>query len=123
MENYRNPAVSPKASPAGVRGRRRKADQWACVIARLIEDLRALGFITSLTLAEELNHRGIPTINDRTWRRTSVDNLLHRYAELRRTNPKLVARTLLRPPPDMVARIAVGQIQAAHRQRALRESS
>lgn len=115
------PAISPAASRAGVERARLLADQWACLIARIINDLRALGHVSHEQLAAALNGHGIPTLRDGTWHRTTVQNLLTRYAELRRSNPDLVAKTLLHPPPELLAHIARHQAEHIKRQRALRD--
>jgi hypothetical protein len=114
-------AISPSASKAGVQRSRQLADQWACLIARIINDLRALGSTSHEQLAVELNARGIPTLRSGTWHRTTVQNLLHRYAHVRRSNPQLVASTLLNPPPQLLRHIAEHQLNELDSQRALRD--
>jgi len=114
-------AISPSASRAGVLKTRLKADQWACVVARIINDLRVLGHTSHDQLAAELNRRGIPTVRDGRWHRTTVQNLLYRYALVRRSNPQLVASTLLNPPPQLLRHIAEHQLEQLDRQRALRD--
>lgn len=113
--------ICPSASASGVKANRLLADQWACLVSRIINDLRAFGIVTSVDLAEELNRRGIPTLRDGTWHRTTVDNLLRRYAQVRRTNPDLVAQTLVNPPVSLLEFIARKQTEHLGRQRALRE--
>ena len=116
-----NGQISPKASVAGVQSTRLLSDQWACIIARIINDLRAFAIVTSVALAEELNRRGIPTLRDGTWHRTTVDNLLRRYANVRRVNPDLVAQTLVKPPAELLEFIARKQTEHLKRQRHLRD--
>lgn len=113
--------ISPKASVAGVQSTRLLSDQWACLIARIINDLRAFGVVSSAALAEELNHRGIPTLRAGTWHRTTVDNLLRRYANVRQLNPDLVAQTLVKPPAELLEFIARKQTEHLDRQRNLRD--
>lgn len=116
------PAISPSASKAGVERSRLLSDQWACLVARIVNDLRASGHISHEQLADALNAHGIPTLRKGIWHRTGVQNLLARYAELRRQNPGLVAQTLLHAPPELLVHIARHQIRHTERQRALREA-
>lgn len=97
------------------------SDQWACIIARIVNDLRAKGLTSAPQIAMGLNDYGIPTLRNRRWRENTVKNLLARYAELRRRNPQLVAATLLNPPPALITFIARHQAKHVARQHALRE--
>lgn len=115
-------AISPNASRAGVQQSRLIADQWACIIVRVINDLRSFGLTTAPQLAAELNRRGIPTLRNGRWHASTVNNLLHRYAHVRRTNPELVEQTLMDPPPALMAYIAAHQVKAIKDQRALRDA-
>ena len=115
------PAISPNASRAGVVKSRLKADQWACIIARIINDLRALNIVTGPQIAAELNARGIPTLRKGRWHASAIRLLLHRYVHLRRTNPSLVADSLTNPPPVLLKHIADHQVEHLDQQRALRD--
>lgn len=116
-----NGNVSPKASVAGVASLRLLSDQWACLIARIINDFRSFGITTAPQIAAELNRRGIPTLRNGRWHASTVNNLLHRYAHARRANPELVAQTLLHPPHALLKHIAQHQVDSMERQRALRD--
>lgn len=107
---------SPTATRAGVKATRLRADQWACLMARIINDLRVSDHISHEELAAALNERGIPTLRDGTWHRTTVQNLLRRYAHVRRTNPDLVSLTLVSPPAALLEFIARKQTEHLERQ-------
>lgn len=83
MHNETHFAISPAASSARVLKTRLEADQWAFVIARIINDLRTFGHTSHDQLAAELNRRGIPTVRNGSWHRTTVQKPLKRYAFLR----------------------------------------
>jgi len=122
MVSYGVAALSPSASKAGVDRSRLQANQWACLISRIINDLRPFGYVSHEQLAAALNERGIPTLRDGIWHRTTVQNLLKRYAHIRRTNPDLVASTFVNPPTKLLEFIARKQIEHLERQRTFRES-
>lgn len=113
--------ISPNASRAGVLKTRLLSDQWACLVARIINDVRSFGITTAPQIAADLNRRGIPTLRNGRWHASTVNNLLRRYAHARRTNPNLVAQTLRHPPPALLKHIAEHQVDSMERQRALRD--
>jgi hypothetical protein len=58
------------------------ADTRAKDLASTIRKLRTAGFVSTNTIARELNEREIPTAQGGKWHRTSVSRLLHRLDRL-----------------------------------------
>jgi len=60
---------------------KRAADVRAVALGTVISELRAAGFTTLGTIADELNRKQVPTARGARWRATTVARLLARLAD------------------------------------------
>ena len=82
MTTARRQASSRKLGTHGALANKRAADSHANALASTIRELRAAGFISRRSLADELNRRGIPTARGGKWHYTTVVRMLARQGLL-----------------------------------------
>ena len=82
MNTPRGQASSGKPGSLGALALKRAADFHANALASTIQELRAAGFISRRSLADELNRRGTPTARGGKWHYTTVVRMLARQGLL-----------------------------------------
>jgi hypothetical protein len=82
MNTARGQASSGKPGSLGALAHKRAADFRASALASTIQELRAAGFISRRSLADELNRRAIPTARGGKWHYTTVVRILARQGLL-----------------------------------------
>jgi hypothetical protein len=78
MEQVRGERSSRIRGGHGALANKRAADSRANALASIIHELMAAGFLSRLTLAAELNRRGIPTAQGGRWHDNTVVRMLSR---------------------------------------------
>ena len=82
MEQVRGKRSSRSRGEHGALANKRAADSRARALASTLRELKAAGFISRRTMAEELNRRGIPTARGGRWQYTTVVRMLTRLGLL-----------------------------------------
>src|ERR1700730_7912886 len=83
MEQARGERSSRNRGIHGALANKRAADSRANALVPTIRELRAAGFISRRSLADELNRRGIPTARGGRWHYTTVVRMLSRLGLIR----------------------------------------
>jgi hypothetical protein len=78
MEREHSEASLPRRGGQGALANKQAAYSRANALASIIHELMAAGFLSRLTLAAELNRRGIPTAQGGRWHDNTVVRMLSR---------------------------------------------
>ena len=78
MEQVSGGTSSGRRGGQGALAGKRAADLRALTLVATIREVRAAGFVSRRTLADELNRRGVPTARGGSWHGTTVERMLTR---------------------------------------------